>query len=211
MRGQRRQRLGIALFPLAALAMHQLRYELAFGSDASRQLAAHGHGYVQAVTPLVVLAAALGAGGWLARLAGAWRSGGSGRDERGRGLPALWALAAAALLCIYVGQESLEALFATGHPHGLAGILGHGGLWALPAAIVIGGLLALTVHGGRALIAHVARIRRPPRRAVDSAPRRGAHPAPVALPRLAPLAGGRAGRAPPVAASRRGGLRPARV
>ncbi|MEA2131823.1 MAG: hypothetical protein QOJ85_4714 [Solirubrobacteraceae bacterium] len=211
MRAEHRQRLGIALFPLGALAMHQLRYELAFGSDASRQLASHGHGYLQALTPLVVLAAALGAGGWLARLARAWRDGEPDR-EWGRGLAALWALAAAALVCIYVGQESLEALFATGHPHGLAAILGHGGLWALPAAIVIGGLLALVVRGGRALVAHVARTRRRRTgRPAVRAPRHAARPASVTLPGLEPLAGGRAGRAPPVAAVRRGGLRPARA
>jgi hypothetical protein len=207
MRAEHRQRLGIALFPLAALAMHQLRYELAYGSDASRELAAHGHGYLHALTPLVVLAAALGAGGWLARLARAWHRGESD-GERGRGLAVLWALAAAALLCIYAGQESLEALFATGHPHGLAGILGHGGLWALPAAIVLGGALALVVRGGEALVAHVVRMHRPrPLRAAVRAPRRAARPASVALPRLEPLAGGRAGRAPPATAVRCAGRR----
>jgi hypothetical protein len=61
MRSDRRQRLGVALFPLGALAIHQLRYEPAFGSDASREPAAHGHGYLQALTPLVVLVASLGA------------------------------------------------------------------------------------------------------------------------------------------------------
>jgi hypothetical protein len=201
MRQRRRQQLGMALFALGALAMHQLRYELAFGSDASRQLAAHGHGYLQAVTPLIVLAATLGLGGWLARLARAWRSGEAAHGA-GRWLVALWTLASAGLFSIYVAQESLEALFATGHPHGFAAILGHGGLWALPAAIVIGALLALVVRGGRAVVGRVARMRR--RRArvsSERAPKRLVRPASVALPRLAPLAGACAGRAPPAGAT----------
>jgi hypothetical protein len=197
MRERRTRHLGIALFPLGALAMHQVRYELAFGSDASRELAAHGHGYLQAVTPLVVLAAALGLGGWLARLARAWRSGEPDRGT-GRRLVALWALASTGLFAIYVGQESLEALLAAGHPQGLAAILGDGGLWALPAAVLIGGLLALVVRGGRALEAHVARIgRRRSPIARERAPRLVRRPAAVALPRLAPLARACAGRAPP--------------
>jgi hypothetical protein len=197
MRQRRRQQLGMALFPLGALAMHQLRYELAFGSDASRELAAHGHGYLQAITPLIVLAATLSLGGWLARLARAWRSGESDHGA-GRCLLVLWSLASGGLFSIYVAQESLEALFATGHPHAFAAILGHGGLWALPAAIVIGALLALVVRGGRALVAHVARMRRRrPPAASERAPKRLVRPASVALPRLTPLAGACAGRAPP--------------
>jgi hypothetical protein len=197
MRQRRRQQLGMALFPLGALAMHQLRYELAFGSDASRQLAVHGHGYLQAITPLIVLAATLGLGGWLVRLARAWRSGEPDHGP-GRCLLALWAFASAGLFSIYLAQESLEALLATGHPHAFAAILGHGGLWALPAAIVIGALLALVVRGGRAIVRRVARIGR--RRlpvGTERAPKRLFRPDSVALPRLTPLAGACAGRAPP--------------
>jgi hypothetical protein len=199
MRGHRTQQVGMALFPLGALAMHRLRYELAFGSDASRELAAHGHGYLQALTPLVVLAAALGLGGWLARLGRAWRSG-EPDGATGRRAVVLWALASAGLFAIYVGQESLEALLAAGHPQGLAAILGVGGLWALPAAVVIGGLLTLVVRGGRALVAHAARIGRRSPVAHERAPRRGRRPAAVALARLAPLARACAGRAPPAGA-----------
>lgn len=197
MRERRTQQLAMALFPLGALAMHRLRYELAFGSDASRELAAHGHGYLQALTPLVVLAAALGLGGWLAQLAWAWRGGEPDRAT-GRHAVALWALASAGLFAIHVGQESLEALLAAGHPQGLAAILGDGGLWALPAAVVIGGSLALVVRGGRALVAHAARSgRRSRTRERTRAPRLVRRPAAVALPRLAPLARASAGRAPP--------------
>jgi len=195
MRRGHSQRLGVALFPFGAVAVHQLRYQLAFGADASRELTDQGHAYLHELTPWIVLAVAVGAGGLLARLARAWRS---GESERGRCLAALWALTSAALFSIYVGQEFLEGLLASGHPQGLAGILGDGGLWALPASIAVGGLLALLVRGGRALVARVARLgRRRPRVAAARAPKGAVGPARVALPRLAPLAGASAGRAPP--------------
>jgi hypothetical protein len=195
MRRRHSQRLGVALFPFGAVAVHQLRYQLAFGADASRELADQGHAYLHELTPWIVVAVATGAGGLLVRLARAWRS---GESERGRCLAALWALTSAALFSIYVGQEFLEGLLAGSHPQGLAGILGDGGLWALPAAIAVGGLLALLVRGGRALVARVARLgRRRPRVAAARAPKDAVRPARVALPRLAPLAGASAGRAPP--------------
>jgi hypothetical protein len=197
MRQRRRQQLGAGLFPVGAFAVHQLRYGLAFGDDASRELADQGHAYLHELTPWIVLALAVGVGGLIARLARAWHSGESDRGS-GRRLAVLWALAAAGLFSIYVGQEFLEGLFATGHPQGLAGILGDGGLWALPAAIAVGGLLALVIRGGRALVARVARLRRErPRIAPARAPARVARPASLVLPRPAPLAGASAGRAPP--------------
>jgi len=48
----------LALLPLSALGVHQLRYELAFGGDAGHELAAEGHAYLTSLTPLLVLAAA---------------------------------------------------------------------------------------------------------------------------------------------------------
>jgi hypothetical protein len=196
MRQRRRRRLGTALFPVGAFAVHQLRYALAFGGDASRELADQGHAYLHELTPWIVLAVAAGAGGLLTRLARAWRS---GESEPGRCLAALWALTSAALFSIYVGQEFLEGLLATGHPEGLAGILGDGGLWALPAAIAVGGLLALLVRGGRALVERVAQLRRERRPIAPArAPKNAIRPASVVLPRLAPLACASAGRAPPV-------------
>jgi hypothetical protein len=199
LRQRGRRRLGAALFPVGAFAVHQLRYTLAFGSDASRELADQGHAYLHEVTPWIVLALGFGAGGLLGRVARAWQS---GEEERGSGqrLVVLWGLAAGGLFSIYVGQEFLEGLFATGHPQGLAGILGDGGLWALPAAIAVGGLLALLVRGGRALVERVARLRR--ERAIAPAPartpKRAARRPALVLPRLAPLACASAGRAPPL-------------
>ncbi|HEY0343672.1 MAG TPA: hypothetical protein VGC59_03430 [Solirubrobacteraceae bacterium] len=198
MRQRRRQRLGTGLFPVGAVVVHQLRYSLAFGDDASRELADQGHAYLHELTPWIVLALALAVGGLIARLARAWHSGESD-DGAGHRLAMLWAAAAAGLFAIYVGQEFLEGLFATGHPQGLAGILGDGGLWALPAAIAVGGLLALLIRGGRALVARVARLRRErPRIETAPTPARVVRPSSLVLPRLAPLASACAGRAPPV-------------
>lgn len=177
--------------------VHQLRYALAFGSDASRELADQGHSYLHELTPWIMLAVALGAGGLTARVARAWRSG-QADHPLGRGLPGLWGLASVALFSMYVGQEFLEGLLATGHPQGLAGILGEGGMWALPAAIAVGAVLALVVRGSRLLVARVAARRRRRRPGVDAGGSVSvARPAVVALVRLAPLASAGAGRAPP--------------
>lgn len=192
-----RRLLGVTLFPLGVFAVHQLRYLLAFGPDAPHELAAQGHGYLLELMPWIMLAVAAGFGGLLARLAHAWRSG-VGDDDRGRRLVWLWALASAGLWGMYVGQEFFEGLLATGHPHGLDGILGDGGLWSLPASIAVGGVLALVVRGSRKLVGRVARLRRrrgqpAARRALKLGVRRDV----VALVRLAPLASASAGRAPP--------------
>ncbi len=194
-----RQRLGVGLVPLAAFAVHQLRYLLAFGSEASHELAVQGHSYLHELTPWIMLAVALGVGGLLTRVARAWHTGDPGHDrDHGCRLAALWILTAVGLLAMYVGQEFLEGLLATGHPQGLQGIVGDGGLWAIPASIVIGGLLTLVIRGSRALVAHVAARRRRAAITVGRAPHvviREHHV--VLLARVAPLAAAGAGRAPP--------------
>jgi hypothetical protein len=144
--------------------------------------------------------AALGLGGLLAHLAQARRDG-NADGARGRSLTALWALASAGLFSIYVGQEFLEGLLATGHPQGLTGILGDGGLWALPAAVAVGGLLALAIRGTRTLVSRIARLgSQRPRIASARVPKVVVRPAVVALARRAPLAVASAGRAPPFGA-----------
>lgn len=196
-RDRHRRLLAVALFPSGALAVHQLRYLLAFGPEAPHEVAGEGHGYLPALTPWIILAVAFGLGGLLARLAHAWRTGDAGCG-RGRGLVRLWVLAAAGLLAIYAGQEFLEGLYANGLAQGLAGIFGDGGLWALPASVAVGGVLAVIVRGGRALVARVAQLRRTRGRSdARRAPRLGARRDVVVLVRLAPLAGASAGRAPP--------------
>jgi hypothetical protein len=112
-----------ALVPAGALAVHQLRYLLAFGGRAGVELARQGHSYLHSVVPWIVLLIGVAVGGFL------W---GLGRALAGQrsvrryslSLAALWIVCWLCLLAIYVTQEFLEGLFATGHPAGLAGIFG---------------------------------------------------------------------------------------
>jgi hypothetical protein len=181
--------------PLAALAVHQLRYFLAYGSRGSSELADTGHSYLNSVTPWLVLVLALGLGAFVGRLARAWRTGDAG-EGRAPKTVRVWLAASLALVLIYAGQEFLEGLFATGHPDGLAGIFGNGGLWAVPAALAVGAALALLVRGGQAAVTLAARLRRSlPSPAPSSlAPRRLT---PVFIVPASPLAACAPSRAPP--------------
>jgi hypothetical protein len=109
----------------------------------------------------------------------------------------LWIVCAGCLIAIYVVQELLEGLLATGHPLGFAGVFGYGGWWAVPAALCVGLVLAAIFHGARWVLDEVAQrrcspTRNPVRRRIAQPRRRDA-----TLPRLAPLAEGWSGRGPP--------------
>jgi hypothetical protein len=182
--------------PLAAIAVHQLRFFLAFGSSGGDELSATGHSYLHSLTPWIVLLFALGVGGFLCRLGLAWRAGAAGDHPR-RSLIRLWLVASVALVLIYVGQEALEGLLASGHPDGLAGIFGNGGWWAIPASLAVGGALALLARGGRAAISFAARLGRRSRPARSRSARPLLAPAPVFIVHASPLACCAPGRAPP--------------
>ena len=187
-----------ALMPAAALAVHQLRFQLAFGGQADAKLASEGHEYLGAVGPLAAIALAIGAGLFLASLARAWRRGTreDGASAPGAALAKVWLLAAAALLAIYCGQELLEGFLASGHPDGIAGVFGAGGLWAVPLSVLLGAVVACGLRVADAAVRWVAaRGRRPSRRRPS---RRSARPAEVLLALREPLAGAAAGRAPPL-------------
>jgi hypothetical protein len=185
----------LALVPLGALAVHELRYLVAFGSHADRALAQQGHVYLAWVGLAVALLAGAMLGSFVARLTRARR--GAGPSPASSWL-ATWAALTAGLLVTYVVQELAEGLVAAGHPAGLAGVLAAGGWVAAPASLAVGGALALLLRGARAAIALVAerarRARRP--RPAPAAPLR---PRPVVQRPLAPLASAAAGRAPPLA------------
>jgi hypothetical protein len=190
----------LALLPLAAVGLHQLRYELAFGSHAGPELATEGHAYLASLTPLLALVAALLVAELLTRFARAWH----GQGEGFRNPPAivLGLAIAASLVAIYSGQELLEGLLATGHPAGLAGVFGGGGWWSVPLALAFGLLIALLLRGAEAAIALVARLRsragRPPSVA---APRPAPRSALIPSPR--PFAGSAPSRAPPLSPATR--------
>jgi len=176
---------GLVLLPVAAFAVHQLRYTIAYGSHAGQVLAAQGHSYMTSLGPWLVLLVALGAGSFLVRLA-------RGTNDRPQRSPLrLWAVSAAGLLGIYVVQELVEGLYAAGHPAGLTGVFGHGGWWALPLALLFGAAIAALLYVGDLIVAAVSR------RIVFGPPPLVAALQAVSLPLCPPLAGAAAGRAPP--------------
>ncbi len=185
-----------ALLPLAALGVHDLRYRLAYGGDAGHELARQGHAYLGIAKPLVGVLCARAAAEMVARLARAWRIGEAAEQNWSRSR--LWALATAALVAVFFGQELLEGAIFSGHPAGLAGVLGAGGWLALPLSVAAAGLLTLLLAGARA-VAHVLAARR--RRMTARGALAGTRKLPVAVAarRPAPLASAAAGRAPPQA------------
>lgn len=185
----------MGLLPAAAMLVHQLRFMLAFGSDSGLELQRQGHAYLHSLVPWIVLLIGLAVGAFLRRLGRAL--GGEASLQRSLSFGGLWMVCACSLVAIYVVQEFLEGLFATGHPTGLAGIFGYGGWWSIPASLYVGFLLAALFLGARRVLTELAaRCRRfaplPARRAAGAP-----GPCEVLVPRLAPLAGGWSGRGPP--------------
>jgi hypothetical protein len=187
---------GLLLLPVGAFVVHQLRYRLAYGPQASAQLAAQGHSYLDSFAPWLVLLLCLATGSFLARIAQALAT---GRPAGRRSFGAVWFVSTCLLIAIYAVQEFLEGLVAAGHPGGLAGIVGHGGWWAAVVAVGVAAVIALLLHVATAVVDAVARAATSRRRA-----RLGLlqfRPATtVSVARRRPLATARAGRAPPLLA-----------
>ncbi len=178
----RRFRLA-ALLAAGALAVHELRYALAYGEHAGREASAQGHAYLTVLMPVVVLAALFAAAQALLRFAG-----GPANGDRGRRFTRLWLGCTVVLVAAYCGQELIEGWMAAGHPAGVAGVLEHGGWIALVCAPFVGGLVALAVRGAAAASEPRASAAAP---AVAS-------PAPVFQPSPDPLARFLAARGPPL-------------
>lgn len=182
--------------PVAAFAVHQLRFYLAYGSAAGAVLQRTGHSYLHSVVPWIVMLVALAAGGFLWALGRAV----AGQQSLPRftvSFAGLWVVCSASLVAIFASQEFLEGVFATGHPAGLVGIFGFGGWWSIPAAVCVGLVLAALFHGARwVLEAAAQRFERtrftPPMRVASTR-----RPSAVVVARLAPLAEGFSGRGPP--------------
>jgi hypothetical protein len=194
LRGRIPQGGGILLMPAAALAVHQLRYWLAYGSRANAELSAQGHSYLHSLVPWTVLALGVGATLFVRRLGRALATGETGRLTR-LSVLALWALTWGGLVFIYASQETLESIFATGHPAGVAGIFGEGGWLAVPVAAAVAALVVSFLRVGRAVLRAASRVA-PARWAPVLAVR---VPAGVASVVVRPLARAAAGRAPPLA------------
>ena len=186
----------LALMPAAALLVHQLRFELAFGGRAGLELARQGHSYLSSLAPWIVILISLVAGAFLRSLGRAMAGQRSLRRYTFSFL-GLWAACTCCLVAIYIAQELLEGFFALGHPGGLVGVFGYGGWWAIPAAVCVGLVVAAICHGARWVLDEVThrrcrRLAGPTTTAVRT-PRRRA----LLLPRLSPLAWGWSGRGPP--------------
>jgi hypothetical protein len=185
-----------ALIALAALAVHQLRYLLAYGSASHEELSRQGHAYLTQALPLLVGFAAA------ALLAGLLKAA-VGPVPRRTALaqPRLRTLGyGASIVSVFAVQETIEGLLFAGHGSGAAAVLGAGGWLALPLAGLFGALCAAVDRGLAKLEALVAPGAPPaPRR---RAPRRLGAPARRLLAPLAslPLAFGLARRPPPLSA-----------
>jgi hypothetical protein len=184
--------------PAAVLTVHQLRYLLAFGDHTDAKLASEGHAYLGTLTPLAGMLVAVGAGVFIAGLARTRRDGDAG--ERGRPFFFVWLLVAVALLAIYALQELAEGMLVAGHPGGLHGVFGDGGLWAVPLSIALGAVVALAVRVAEATKRWVASLAGEDAAPAPARPRRALRPQPVFMPAPAPLALAAAGRAPPAGA-----------
>jgi hypothetical protein len=195
-----RSRLGplgpVAIVLPAAFAVHQLRFLLAFGGGAGAELQRTGHSYLHSFVPWLVLCVALGVGGFL-RAAGRALAGQTSWGRYTLSLSALWVLCSLALVGIYVSQEFLEGLFATGHPGGLAGIFAYGGWWSIPVALAVGLVLAVVFHGARWVFDEVAQRHAAALASSRERPVASPRPRDFLLPLRPPLVGGSSGRGPP--------------
>jgi hypothetical protein len=183
----------IALLATGMLVVHQLRFVLAFGSDAGQHLSQEGHAYLGFVLPFVGVGLALAFAHFALLLARAHRA-----VPQAPGLLATWALAASTLLVAYAAQEGVEGTLALGHPAGVAGIFGAGGWIAVPLCVVVGAAVALLLRGASVALARAAeRGRARASRRVFGRRRLPLSPGPAPAD---PLASHLSGRAPPLVA-----------
>lgn len=150
------------LLAIAALALHQLRYLAAHGSDADNALAAQGHGYLELVVPVAgTFCVAIIAGQLLAAAAPR-----SARPIPSQGSLRQTAACAFAVLAIFCTQELVEGMLSAGHAAGLDALLADRGWVALPIAVLLGALVSLTLSGVGKLEQRVAGTLSPPRRRI---------------------------------------------
>ena len=186
-----------ALIPVAAFAVHQLRFLLAFGGGAGAELTDTGHSYLHSVVPWIVLLVGVSIGAFLWSLG---RAVSGRRSASGKGLSfvVLWLICATCLLAIYCAQEFMEGLFAIGHPTGIEGIFGFGGLWAIPSAVGVGLVLAAILYGTDWTLEQVSSRQSSACDAPDRRVPRVAAPRDVALTPADPLVRGWCDRGPPL-------------
>ena len=187
-----------ALLALGGLAVHQLRYLIAFGPEGSAALHREGHAYLAEVVP-VLLALAIAAIAARLVVAATDRRSVPGASRSTISTALRYALA---LVCVFSAQELAEGALAPGHPAGAAALVGGGAWVALPLSFALGLVAALAERAldrAEAVIAVV--LAGPARRRQDSPePARPGFPLRF-VPRVAKgLAFGFARRPPPAIA-----------
>jgi hypothetical protein len=130
----------IALLSAGSAAVHQLRYAIGYGNDASHALAAHPHGYLGLALPAVATVTLIALASVLMRVAETPAASTRSRMP----LPLVWLGSTLALAAIFGVQETLE---------GASAVAG-GGWIGLVLALPAGLLVALALRG-----ADVARVR----------------------------------------------------
>jgi hypothetical protein len=185
----------VALVGAGALAVHELRYALAFSGHGEAEQASSGHAYLAVLAPLALVALAVAAALGVRALARR-----PGRTATGPRFTRAWAAASVALAAVYSAQELAEGALAPGHASGLAALVGDGGWIAFPLALAIGALVAAALRGTQEAARVVAAVAAAVRARLPLAPRvLGAARADLVVAVLATdaLARHRAGRAPP--------------
>jgi hypothetical protein len=173
-----------SILAVGAFALHQVRYLVASGAEHS------AHGYMtDLMAPIAVLVAAAA----LATLIRGTEGASSSRSPLGRRI----AFFAGALLAIYLGQETMEAIL-TGRG-ALADTMLGGGWLALPLALAIGALCALVAGVLERVERAIAIVHAQPVRSRPPAVRGRALPAHGLRLPSSPLAFGLARRPPPPA------------
>jgi hypothetical protein len=126
----------IALLGAGAVAIHQLRYAIAYGDAAPHALAAHNHSYFEFALPAVATVFVVALAGLLIRVA----HGRVAAPQRRMPFATLWLACALTLGTIYGVQESLEG----------AGALAGGGWIGFALAFPAGLLVAVALRGADA-------------------------------------------------------------
>lgn len=177
-----------ALLALASLGVHQLRYLIANGEDTAAVLAGDGHAYLDAVAPLAAVLFGVALLDFILALIARRAPQKSGGRR--------WVAVTLTLVAIYVCQESLEGLLASGHPGGLSAVFANGGWVALPLAAAIGTAVTFALRGAEAALVRRARARPAAKRRSLTQPVR---PRSAERPLSGVLATHLAGRGPPAA------------
>ena len=127
----------VSLLLLGTLAVHWLRYLLAYGDSAGRELHVQGHGYLSDLLPgIVAMSVALVVASLALRVLRGGPAGAQGEHRK-----ALFVFSGC-LLAIYGAQELAEGFLAPGHSSGPAALSANGGWVALPLAFAVGAVLA---------------------------------------------------------------------